>query len=292
MSTELVRDTIKLAIGKFDEMAKEVYDSCNHLKEFVGSYNELTRAQDYTGAKRILDKYTELCGKNKILDKLNPIKDPVATADNFSRYVGSISVVKQVTSAIKQGKRYSLGTVAGASALNVLAPHLLPSIVMAIENSGIPQYATVITAVSLVVLAPGVLTARKTLKMKADATFDTTTTLPDFSVDEVGVIDLGLKHGLSESKMVSALSKDQKETITGLVKRVRDDFFVPEHLATAAVLTMLVEKEGKSKAVAAMLNSRVISKNLIDSFEIDPLATVGGKRKSTHPEPDDYSRRF
>jgi hypothetical protein len=288
MSTNLFKKSLQAATDVFDGVAARTFDSCDKASQFVSDYNELTRAQDYTGAKRIFDKLSDIFGKYKFVGDIPFIKDPAAGADWFSENVGSIAVVQQLKTAMKHYKLFSLGTIAGASALNTLAPNLFSDIALLLNNAGIPYYVTALTGVSLLVLTPGLITASKTMKMKAGADFDAAACEPDFSVDEVSVIDLGLKHGLSESKMVSVLSQDQKETIIKFAKRLRDDFFVPEHLATAAVLTMLVEKEGKSKAVDAMLKCRIISPDLITRFEIDPLTTVGGK-----PVPDDdFDLRF
>ncbi|WP_274644024.1 hypothetical protein [Pseudomonas serbica] len=288
MSTTLFKKSLQAATDVFDGVAARTFDSYDKASQFVSDYNELTRAQDYTGAKRIFDKLSDIFGKYKFVGDIPFIKDPAAAADWFSETVGSIAVVQQFKNAMKHYKLFSLGTIAGASALNTLAPNLFSDIALLLNNAGIPYYVTALTGVSLLVLAPGMITGSKTLKMKSYADFDPATCEPDFSAKEVSAISEGLKNGRSESKMVSQLSGEQKDTIIGLAKRLREDFFVPEHLATTAVLTMLVEKEGKSEAVKAMFNCRIMSRDLITRFEIDPLSTVGGK-----PVPDDeFGLRF
>jgi hypothetical protein len=311
MSTSLFKKSINAAVSKFDLVAQSTFQSCDTAKQFVSSYIELTRSEDYSGAKRILDKHTELCEKQKWVAKLSPIKDPVAVADNFSRWVGSVNVLKSLRSAVRQGKRVAVGTFAGAGVLALFAPELLPKVGAVLSRVGMPGYLPVLMVASLIVAIPAAITVKKVLKKHADADFVARANISftkmlgtiyeakgeyspnvqrsfeeyekefarDFTAADTILISQALDQGLSETKIVSGMSPDQQKVIKGLSKTLREDYFVAEHVVTNAVLNMLVEKDGNSKAVKAMLNSRILDQGLIDRFGIDPLSTVGGKRK-------------
>ena len=310
MSKNITKMAINLALSKFDLVAKQTLKSCDTAKQFVFSYIELTRSVDYSGAKRIIDKHTDLCEKHKLVAKLSPIKDPVAVADNFSKWVGSVGVLKSMKTAARQAKRVAVGTFAGAGLLAVYAPELLPKVGEVLNQVGMPGYLPVLAVASLIVAVPAIFTAKKVLKMRADAHFDGLASISftkvlakifeakgeyssevnraieahdkefgrEFTDEETLSIHYDLNDGLSESKIVSRMSPSQQKTIKGLCKTLREDYFVDEYVVTNSVLTMLVEKGGNAKAVKAMLNSRILDKSLIDRFRIDPLSTVGGKR--------------
>ena len=317
MSNLLVKRSIQAAVDKFDDLAKRTFESCDKARQFVSDYNELSRTQDYNSAKRIFDKFAELGEKYKFVGKFSPIKNPEASADWFSRKIGSVGVIKQAKSAIKHVKLISAGSVAGAGFF-ALFPGLSPKIGLWLAGAGLAGYATVASVVAIFVLAPYALSIKKTLKMHEDTNFDSLARqkytelvekageangvitpelqkeiaaydkayVRDFTTKQTTVISEGLKLGLSESFMVNNMSSDQRKTVEGIARTLRDDFFVPDHLLVAATLTMLVEKDGNSKAVKAMLNSRILDKSLIERFEIDPLSTVGGKRKETDHSAD------
>lgn len=285
MSNELAKKAIAAAQKTFDSVALKL---ATPTKNYVTSYVELTRADDYSSSKRFVDKWMEVAKKRGLPEKFLP-KDPTAVADRFSRAVGSMESLQSFGAAFRKGKKVAGYAGVGIVVAAVTSPETASNFISWIQGAGlgalVPVVAVAATYISFnfVKKSLGIHGMHKDAKFsdRAEKSKDDKKYLPDFSPETVDVIKQGLAQQQSEALMVSPVTPDQQKAVKKISKTLREEFFVPDHLATHATLTLLVEKEGNSKAVTAMLNSRHIEQSVIDRFGIDPLATYGGKR----PEP-------
>ena len=316
MSKGLTKKAIGAAQRAFDSAALKTVTS--PIKNYVSSYIELTRTEDYSGVKRIVDKYMEFAEKHDLSHKLRP-KDPVAFADKFSRAVGGMDSIQAFGAILRHSKTIIAVSTVGLVAFS--SPETTQKIMDWVHDSGLGAVSAVVSVAAVLITARFAYKSYEIHGMHKDAKFaensqkDGSSLLkkgleklgkaldnesykkasdawvtkqcakhekkykPDFSPDAVELITQGLAQQQSEAVLVSPFTPEQQKAIKKLSRFLRDEYFVPDHLATMASLTLLAESSGNSKAVAAMLNSRRIEQSVIDRFGIDPLATYGGKRQ-------------
>jgi len=318
MSKQLAKKTISAAQSVFDSAAIKTVTS--PVKDYVASYVELTRADDYSGTKRIVDKYMEFAEKRGLPQMLKP-NDPAAAADRFSRVVGSMDSLKSFRKAWRYSKKAVGYAALGLAGLTAYSPETGLKILDWVKEVGLGALVPVVGIAAVIISARFVHKSFQIHGMHRDAQFaanaqkDGSTLFgkgleklgkaldnesyreasnawitkqcekhekkyhPDFSPESVETIRQGLSLQQSEAVMVSPFTAEQQKAVKKISKALREEYFVPDHLATKATLTLLVESGGNSKAVAAMLNSRRIEQSVIDRFGIDPVATYGGKRQ-------------
>jgi hypothetical protein len=313
----LIRKKFSRLFNKFDTVAEKTIESCSSMLKHFNEHYEIGRAGRYSDVKNLLINTKKAYGNIPFINKL--LISP-NHADWISRYVGGTTALSAVKLTIKLGK-YSASVAASLGVLSYLQPNLDMSnrFNAIMVSSGLLKMTPMTATAALVMIGFSVYAFRNVRKMYADGQFYSrrdslnvellrtavseaasdgkigspkldyllnvyrSEFKPDFSPEETDkIIDVVTNKG-SETALIAEFTKEQQDTINKLARKLTTGYFVPDHLAHNAVLTMLAEANGNSRAISAKLNSRRIDEEWVNRFQMDPLSRAQLPAASSKP---------
>lgn len=298
----LIRKKFAKLFNKFDTVAEKTNESCSSMLKHFNEHYEIGRAGRYSDVKNLLINTKKAYGNIPFINKL--LLSP-NNADWISRYVGGTTALSAVKLSIKLGK-YSASVAASLGVLSYLQPNLDMSNRFndIMVSSGLLKMTPMTATAALVMIGFSVYAFRNVRKMYADGQFYSrrdslnvellrtavsdgkigspkldyllnvyrSEFKPDFSPEDTHKITDVVTNKGSETALISEFTKEQQDTINKLARKLTTEYFVPDHLAHNAVLTMLAEANGNSRAISAKLNSRRIDEEWVNRFQMDPLS--------------------